>query len=316
MTEVEAGAVHTGTSRSDRQETEVTRTAAGRFTGEVVPPIDSSTILVVRDALGSTGTGERGADAADAADAGVEVLLLERHLDSDFAGGALVFPGGKVAPEDRELAPARWRGEPLEAWQERLGVTTDRDALGFLVAAVRETFEEVGVLLAVREDGRPVSADDLASEAFVEARNRLARRGEAWDWRPWLDEEGLVLDLGALALWSWWVTPEGQHRRFDTRFFLAAAPTGQVAEQDRVEATGVTWSRPEDALAAHERGEVTVIFPTRRNLETLARFGDVATAMRAARAGEVDQRRIVPRIVEVAGRIMVQHPDEDEPSPI
>jgi hypothetical protein len=89
----------------------------------------------------------------------------------------------------------------------------------------------------------------------------------------------LVLDFRSLEFWSWWVTPEGQHKRFDTRFFLAGPPTGQAPAHDDVEATSLGWWRPEDALAAHERGEVTIIFPTRRNLEALARF-DTAEAAR------------------------------------
>lgn len=276
---------------------------AGRLVDEEVPPVDSATILVVRDR--PTGTG-----------AALEVLLLERHLDSDFAGGALVFPGGKVSEADRALPPERWSGQPLEAWREPLGVTSDTAALGLLVAAVRETFEEVGILLAHREDGSPVRAEDLASASFREARAVLASREGAEDWLPWLEEERLVLDLDSLALWSWWVTPVGQHKRFDTRFFIAAAPTDQIAEQDAVEATGVTWSRPEDALAAQRRGEATIIFPTRRNLAALADHPTAASAIEAARAGEVDRRRILPRVVRVAGEVMVQHPYEDEPEAI
>lgn len=279
------------------------RSAAGRLTDAVVAPVASATVLLVRDVEADAG-----------AAGGIEVLLLERHLDSDFAGGAYVFPGGKVGPEDRQLASSRWRGTPLAQWRERLGVADDAEVLGYLVAAVRETFEEVGVLLAIREDGAPIGAQELTSASFVDARARLVSRGQPWDWRPWLEDEGIVLDLDALALWSWWVTPEGQHKRFDTRFFIAAAPPEQVAEHDRIEATDVVWAPPQAVLAAHAQGEVTIIFPTRRNLATLARFASTDTAITAARRGEVDQRRIVPRLVRVEGRTLVQHPFEDEPS--
>lgn len=278
------------------------RSAAGRLTDEAVTPVASATVLLVRD--DQVGTGQRG----------IEVLLLERHLASDFAGGAYAFPGGKVGPEDQELAPERWRGAALASWRERLGVDADAEALGYLVAAVRETFEEVGVLLAVRADGTTIGPQELTSPSFREARARLAARGEPWDWRPWLVAEDLVLDLDALALWSWWVTPEGQHKRFDTRFFIAAAPPQQVADHDRIEATDSVWTSPQDALAAQHRGEVTIIFPTRRNLETLARFPSSEAAIAAARAGEIDQRRVVPRLVRVDGRTLVQHPFEDAPS--
>ena len=280
--------------------------AAGRLVDEEVPAVDSSTILLVRDRV----------DPNSSAGSDVEVLLLERHLNSDFAGGALVFPGGKVSDADRTLSPARWQGRDLSVWQQPLGVATEAAALGLLVAAVRETFEEVGILLASREDGSPIRADDLASDSFREARVRLASREGTEDWRGWLQEEGLVLDLDALALWSWWVTPVGQHKRFDTRFFITAAPGDQIAEQDAVEATGVTWMRPQEALEAQMRGDATIIFPTRRNLATLAEYPSAATAIEAARAGEVDQRRVLPRVVRVEGRVMVQHPFEDDPAEI
>lgn len=281
------------------------RSPAGRLVDDEVAPIDSATILLVRD---------RPTSSRDGSD--IEVLLLERHLDSDFAGGALVFPGGKVADADRVLPDERWQGRPLPEWCGPLGVEEERDALGLLVAAVRETFEEVGILLGHREGGEPIRAEDLATSSFLDARARLASRGGDEDWLPWLEEEQLVLDLEALVLWSWWVTPVGQHKRFDTRFFIAAAPPDQIAEQDAVEASGVTWMRPQDALDARDRGEVTVIFPTRRNLATLADHPTAQAAMNAALEGNVDLRRIMPTVVRRDGQVMVQHPYEDEPEPI
>jgi 8-oxo-dGTP pyrophosphatase MutT (NUDIX family) len=266
-----------------------------------VPAIASSTVVLVRDAPSGQG---------------LQVLLLERHLDSDFAGGALVFPGGKVDDIDRELDAARWTGRPLSRWHEELGTEAEADALGLLVAAVRETFEEAGVLLAHREDGTALEADDLSAESVLEARRRLSERGRPWDWRPWLADEGLVLDLGALALWSWWVTPLGQHKRFDTRFLIAQLPAGQVAFHDEVETTSLRWIAPVEALAEQAAGHATIIFPTRRNLQVLAGFDRASAAWRAAQAGEVDRRRIQPTIVMVDGRPMVQHPYEDTPEPI
>jgi 8-oxo-dGTP pyrophosphatase MutT (NUDIX family) len=277
-------------------------TRAGRYTGESTPAVDAATIVLLRDRVRGEGP--------------LEVLLLERHLDSDFAGGALVFPGGKVDHADRHLDAARWTGRDPKGWRERLGTETDADARGLLVAAVRETFEEAGVLFANREDGEPVTPDELHSASFREARHRLCARDERWDWRRWLEDEALVLDLRALEFWSWWVTPEGQHKRFDTRFFLAVLPPGQAAAQDGVETTSLGWWRPEEALAAHEREDVMIIFPTRRNLEALARYATAEEARQAAQAGEVDTRRIQPEVVRVDGELMVQHPYEDAPSRI
>ena len=281
------------------------RTPAGRLVDATTEAVDAATVLLLRDAPDRAGQRPR-----------LEVLLLERHLDSDFAGGALVFPGGKVDPADRTFDAGRWTGEPLSRWAERLGVDDPADALGLLVAGVRETFEEAGVLLARREDGTALTDEDLATPSFVRARQRLAGRDAAGGFEAWLSDEELVLDLGALALWSWWVTPEGQHKRFDTRFLVAVLPEGQHAQHDDVETTSLRWATPAEALAAHERGEATVIFPTRRNLSDLARFDDAAAAWAAARDGQVDQRRIQPRVVRVGDRVMVQHPDEDDPEPI
>ncbi len=274
---------------------------AGREVDEEVEPVPSSTILLVRDR----------------ADTGLlEVLMLERHLDADFAGGALVFPGGKVAEQDRDLDPSRWQGPDLASWCDPLGVEDEHDALGLLVAAVRETFEEVGVLLAVRDDGSPVEADELNAPGFRQMRERLASRGDATDWRAWLEQESLVLDLDALALWSWWLTPRGRHRRFDTRFFVARAPEGQTAQHDAVEATDVVWLTPQQALESQGRGERTIIFPTRRNLAALAEHRTAGAAFAAARAGRIDRRQILPEVVRVDGEVMVRHPDEAEPEPI
>ena len=278
-------------------------TASGVLVGGAVDAVDATTVLLIRD-------GEASGDGS------LEVLLMERHLDSDFAGGALVFPGGKVDDVDRTIPEDRWRGAPLAWWRERLGVSDDERVVGFLAAGVRETFEEAGVLLASRADGSPVTVEDLASPSFVEARRRLARRGDHWDWRPWLEEQDLTLDFGALGMWSWWVTPEGHHKRFDTRFLVARLPDGQRATYDDVELTSVRWSRPVDALRAAGRGECTVIFPTRCNLEDLAAFDTVGDVRDAIERDLVARHCILPTVVHVDGKAMVQHPDGGAPQPI
>ena len=278
------------------------QTAAGRLVDEEQPAVDASTILLLRD-------------PADTATQGLEVLLLERHIESDFAGGALVFPGGKVDATDRALPPERFSGRDPAAWRDALGAESDEQALGLLVAAVRETFEEADVLLATR-DGAPVTDADLASPSFVEARRRLSSRDERFDWTSWLAEEDLVLDLGALALWAWWVTPKGQHKRFDTRFFVARLPAEQSAAHDDIEMTSLRWATPQAALEAQRAGQMTVIYPTRKNLEELAVHASAQDAWEAAERGEVDQRRIEPTVVVVDGEVMVQHPYLDDPEPI
>lgn len=269
-------------------------TASGRLVPGTTEPVDAATVLLLRD-------------ADSGSDGGLEVFLLERHLKSDFAGGAYAFPGGKVDPTDLELDPSRWTGVDPRRVMPRVGARTPEHAVGLLVAGVRETFEEAGPLLAWHGDGRPVTADDLASDSFLEARQRLATRGEHWDWRPWLAAEDLVLDLGALRPFAWWVTPHGMHKRFDTRFLAVSLPTAQAEAlgHDDIETTDSVWRAPSDALAATERGEVVIIFPTRRILQALADHEDVASVM-AARG---DARRILPAIVLVDGEPRVRHPD-------
>ncbi len=308
------------------------------------PPTPSATVVLVRDEAdpevagsplgdGPAADAEPGIAAGDAVVSdlavvglaedhlggrGIEVLLLERVLRSDFAGGALVFPGGKLDPADARLPRERWRGPDPVVDAEVLRVEDPETALAYRAAAVRETFEEAGVLLAVRGDGSPVTAEDLASPSFVAMRDALNDRGPVEDFHAWLDAEDLVLELGALGFWSWWVTPEGQHRRFDTRFFIASVPTLQrdVAAHDRVETSSARWFRPNEALAAAAADEATIIFPTRWNLRQLLGFGSAEAAVAAALAGEVDTELTLPTAVMVDGVPMVQHPRSGEPEPI
>lgn len=268
---------------------------------EPAEPTPSSTVLLLRGGP-----------------AGLEVLMLERSLRSDFVGGAWVFPGGKVDALDATLPGDRWRGpDPVED-AARLGLPDAAAALGSRVAAVRETFEEAGVLLASRADGRPVTADDLRAASFVAARAALNERGaDVGAWFDWLAAEDLVLDLGELTPWSWWVTPVGLHRRFDTRFFVATLPAAQrdVARHDEVETTGARWTTPPAALGAHAAGEVTVIFPTRCNLRDLEGHATPRAAAAAARdAGPPP--RTEPWSVTVDGVDLVQHPDGRAPEPV
>ena len=212
---------------------------------------------------------------------GPEVLLLERHLRSDFAGGALVFPGGTVDTPDRALPSARWTGRDPAAWQALLGADSPDAALGLMVAAIRESFEEANILLA-RRRGRPLTDTDLADTSFVEARRRLASREE----------------------------------RFDTRFFVAPLPEGQSGCCDQIETTALRWITPAQALAAQRNGEATVIFPTRRNLAALSAYDSTNDAWQAADAGRSDMRRIEPQVVMVNGEPRVLHPDGSEPEAV
>lgn len=277
--------------------------------GRQVEPVDAVTVILVRDAPTADGA------AVDHVDR-LEVLLLERHGASAFAPGALVFPGGKLDPADATLPSACAQLPDAQTWTARLGVADTGRARAMLVAAVRETFEEAGILLARHADGTDLATCPLPGAELARLRRRMAARDGSHDWAPWLAERRIVLDLEALAMWSWWVTPRGLPRRFDTRFLIAHLPPGQEASHDAVETTAMRWTTPAAALAAHAAGQLHVIYPTRCTLAQLAAHDRATAAVSAARAGAVDLRRLEPRVVQVDGEPMVQHPDGGPPAAV
>jgi 8-oxo-dGTP pyrophosphatase MutT (NUDIX family) len=238
--------------------------------------------------------------------AGVAVLMLRRHAASGFVPGAWVFPGGVVDDADRTLTRDRWNGIDPQALSDRFRLPADR-VLGMHVAAVRETFEEAGLLLATRASGEPV---DL-SEPGVEAMRRALVTGAATaaDFARWLGEAGLVLDLAALTYWSRWLTPTSVPRRYDTCFFVAQALRGQVANHDGIETTAQRWITPHDALASMD---MHVVFPTRVTLTELARFRDIESLVAYGRA-RPEVRSIEPHLEWDAdgGIANVSLPDDD-----
>lgn len=271
------------------------RTRVGEHDGESRPAVDAATVIVVRDG-----------------DDGLEVLVQERHVETDFVGGALVFPGGRVEDADRDLDPALVVGGDPAGIGECFG-TDERGGLGLLVAAARESFEEAGVLFAVDADGDPVDGDLLDEPDVADARAALAARDDRGDLAALLRARGLRLTLDAYHPFAWWVTPDGMHRRYDTRFFVAAVPPGQedTATSDQVETTSARWLSPRTCLDGHESGRFTVIFPTRRVLAELATHDDVAGLLAAVAGRRPD--RIQPTIVEVDGQVLVQHPHGGPP---
>lgn len=268
---------------------------------EAAPIRDAATVIVLRDGPH-----------------GVESLLLQRHGRSGFAADAWVFPGGVVDGADAAPGAGRWRGIEPAALAARFQATPER-TLALHVAAVRETFEESGLLLASRADGSPV---DIEAPSVAAMRRRLADRDDpagAAEFNAWLADEGLVLELGRLEYWARWITPVWEKRRYDTRFFLARAPEGQVAAFDDVETTGQRWIRAADALAAAERRELHMIYPTIRNLEALAAACGDAGGIDAAFACAAGMPRIdtvLPHFEQTDdGGFRVLHPgDPDYPT--
>jgi 8-oxo-dGTP pyrophosphatase MutT (NUDIX family) len=237
----------------------------------VVEPRDAATVMLVRDAPGGP-TGS----APD----GVEVFMLRRNLRSAFVAGAYVFPGGAVDPDDR--APemlAIVDGLDAATADARLGVTSG--ALGFWVAAIRESFEEAGVLLARdAASGAPVPLD--LAEELAPARGAVAAGDRSF--AELVAPRGLLLDAGPLRVFAHWITPEPAPRRYDTWFFVAPAPAGHAYEHDFDETVASEWVRPSDALARARAGDLELIYPTFRSLQALARFSTVEELLDAVDA--------------------------------
>jgi 8-oxo-dGTP pyrophosphatase MutT (NUDIX family) len=249
----------------------------------MVTPREAATVMLVRD------------------DPDLQVFMLRRSLNADWVGGAYVFPGGAVDDGDRSpTVLARCRTLADADASTRLGVATG--GLGYWVAGVRETFEEAGVLLArTGSTGAPV---DPASAFLGTVRDELNHGRRSFE--AILEAEDLVVDVGALHYFSHWITPEGNHRRYDTRFFVAAAPDGHAYLHDDAETVASVWIRPEDALAAGDRGELDLIFPTRKSLEALCRF-EHAHELLAAVAGAEP-----PRVVREFGGTRVALPGDPD----
>lgn len=210
-------------------------------------------------------------------DDGMEVFMIERHQGNDFASGALVFPGGRVDPEDHEIAV------DAALFPAQGGV--DAAAAALRVAAVRETFEECGVLLA-RSSG-DTALVGAARLRDIEAAHRVPMVSGKRTFGEILAAENLVLAPEAMVHFAHWITPVHVPKRFDTHFFLAAAPAEQVALHDGQEAVDSLWIRPGIALQGIQTGAYKLVFPTLMNLQKLARNTRAAAAMDVARASRV-----------------------------
>ncbi|HEX3812216.1 MAG TPA: NUDIX hydrolase [Mycobacteriales bacterium] len=211
--------------------------------------------------------------------AGIEVFLLRRVAGMAFAGGMTVFPGGSVDPSDG-VDSIGWTGPEPAAWSAALSAG-ERLSRALVCAAVRETFEESGVLLAGSGAGA-TDADRLGLERHELTLAQLLTR---------LD---LPVRADLLRPWAHWITPEDEPRRYDTRFFIAALPPGQEARDGTSEAEVAEWVRPADALTQHAAGRRAMLPPTVVTLRELAAFAIVAGAWAAAADREI--MPIMPRL--------------------
>lgn len=227
----------------------------------------SATILMMRDAPSGP----------------PEVLMVKRHYEIDFAAGALVFPGGKASVDDSRI---EW-----DAFTDGDYGPVQQDAR---IAAVREAYEESGLLLArpksARGTGAPLVGADVA--------DRLAPHRQAVDKaeKSFLDlirEHDLVLALETLVHFGHWITPVMMPKRFDTHFYIAPAPADQIAAHDGRETTDAVWLSAEEALAQEADGRATIIFPTRMNLKRLTMATSTADAL--SRFSAMDVPTVLPK---------------------
>lgn len=241
-----------------------------------VTPRDSATVMLVRDAS-----------------RGIEVFLLRRVHGMAFAGGMSVFPGGSVDPRDADTSVG-WHGPDPRWWADRFAVDPGL-AQALVCAAVRETFEESGVLLAGPDDTSVVSD----TRPFADARRALVERETSL--AQFLAGAGLVLRADLLRPWANWVTPVEERRRFDTRFFLAAVPSGQQADGATTEAAEAGWYRPTDALDDWKHGRRGLLPPTWTTLAELEDCGSLGEAM----ARERTISKLMPRVVRDGGVLRI-----------
>jgi 8-oxo-dGTP pyrophosphatase MutT (NUDIX family) len=250
---------------------------------EIVAPRPASTILLLRD---------------NAATHEIEVFMMVRHHQIEFQSGALVFPGGSVDKNDREII------ERSDLYSGGEGF--DTAALGFRIAAIRETFEESGILLA-----RPKAAKtliDAKRAGEIAAAYRAALNERKTTFRRVLDDNGLCLALDLLMPYAHWITPEGMPKRFDTWFFLAAAPADQIGAHDGGESTDSIWVSPRQAVEGGESGRFKLPFPTTRNLIRLGKQSNVHDALEDSKGRSIVT--VMPVMTRLNGGRQLRIPPE------
>ncbi|MCM2577721.1 NUDIX hydrolase [Streptomyces meridianus] len=252
----------------------------------VATPRTASTVLLLRDSA-----------------EGPAVHMLRRRASMAFAGGAYAYPGGSVDPRDER--PVAWAGPSLAEWAGLLGVE-ETSAQAIVCAAVRETFEEAGVLLAGPTAGTVV--DDTTGDDWEADRAALVARDVSF--ADFLERRGLVLRSDLLACWARWITPEFEPRRYDTWFFVAALPPGQRTRNASTEADRTVWIRPAEAAAGYDRGELLMMPPTIATLRQMEPYRSADEALGAA-AGR-DLSPVLANAELKDGQIVLSWPGHQE----
>ncbi len=276
----------------DRLSERITAIAAGRLAPAV--PRDAATVMVLRPEVTPGQPGDV-----------PQVLMLRRPAAMAFAPGAYVFPGGSVDPADTDPDIGWVAGTTPEEFGEQLGCPAEL-ARALVCAAVRETFEESGVLLAGGADGGPAEFDEpsLAADRAELAAGRVS-------FAAVLARRGLVIRADLLTPWARWITPEAEPRRFDARFFAAALPPGQRAAGHSAEADRIAWLRPEAAISAARAGSMLLLPPTATILNEFAALAPGNPAWGAAKilASRRALTPVEPRLAVEDGEAWLIIPD-------
>jgi 8-oxo-dGTP pyrophosphatase MutT (NUDIX family) len=239
----------------------------------VAVPRDAATLILMRDAARS---GAR-----------LEILMLRRHSNSAFLPGAYVFPGGRVETADyaREVEGVCQGLTSGQAQSIIDGASPPEKALGFFVSAMREAFEEAGILLAYRESPDLIAINEEDKTRFSQYRKQVQKDPSSF--AAMVRSEGARLAVDRLFYFAHWITPEIVPIRFDTRFFVAEAPPDQEALYDTLETTDSLWITPQEVLEKRRKGELDVPFPTFCNVRTLAEFSGVEEVIASTVSKEV-----------------------------
>ena len=240
--------------------------------------IPASTVLILRDGKED-----------------LEVFMVVRHHEIDFASGALVFPGGKVDKDDLNTNIKNF-SMSIEKLSE--------EELGFRIAGIRECYEEAGVLFAHSGDGNPnVSGEKLSN--LNEWRDKFNNKESSM--YDFAKSENLLFSIDELIPYAHWITPEMMPKRFDTRFYIAQAPEGHEGIHDGSESIDSIWISPKQALEDCISEKRTIIFPTRMNLEKLAKFNNVDDAIKASKKEEIVT--VEPKIEKKDGGVFLTIPE-------
>lgn len=262
-----------------------------------VAPLDAATVILIRET-----------PAANP----FELLLMRRHARQSFMASAFVYPGGQLDAADCHAGLADFAGGmTAETAKHKLNEPdlSDEKACGLFFAAVRETFEESGVLLARRASGREVDfTDHRVRLRFAEYRTMIHR--QEMTLLDLAEKENLVFRLNALKPYARWVTPELEPKRFDTRFFLASMPAGQKPVHDADEMTETLWIAPDKALSRQEAGDILLMPPTLKTLEEMACRSSLRDLLSNASSKNIQP--IMPQISAEGDSIVVKFPHDPE----